>query len=394
MSSPRVVIVGGGPGGLTCLLTLIRRGVPAVLYEREPDPYSRAHLGGVLDLGYESGQRALRENGLEEAFKAASRAEGDEYHIVDRHANVLFAVEGAAVKAPEDIRPEIDRSALRKLFLDVLPPESIKYGHQLVSVTPLGGGAHELKFANGVTVVSDVLIGADGAHSIVRTLLSSAKPIYVGVTGAEISLSPEVAAREDLADVRALVGNGSLAVVERGLMLFTQRNGDGRLRTYAWHVAPENWALPKDPAAARAVIRGLYEGWSPVLLKLIDHCDDRAIYHRPLYILPVGHRWDHVPGVTLIADAAHLITPFGGAGANLAMWDGLELGIQLAKTISEGSTADQREEVLAKWEEKMFAQTSKWAQISYDQVQTFIHEPGSVIERMRSFFEQPRNEAK
>ena len=69
---PRIAIVGGGPGGLTLLLTLHKRGIPATLYEREPSFASRSHLGGSLDLGYDTGQRALRENGLEQQFKGAS----------------------------------------------------------------------------------------------------------------------------------------------------------------------------------------------------------------------------------------------------------------------------------------------------------------------------------
>ena len=72
-ATPRIAIIGGGPGGLTLALTLHQRGIPSTVYERETSPDSRANLGGMLDLGYESGQRALRENGLEEVFARHSQ---------------------------------------------------------------------------------------------------------------------------------------------------------------------------------------------------------------------------------------------------------------------------------------------------------------------------------
>lgn len=69
-------------------------------------------------------------------------------------------------------------------MLDAIPPDPIKWGHTLPSVTPLGNGEHELTFAKGHTTLSDLLVGADGAHSRVRPLLSPTQPIYHGVTGA------------------------------------------------------------------------------------------------------------------------------------------------------------------------------------------------------------------
>ena len=172
---PSIAIVGGGPCGLVLLLTLAKRGAPAVLYERDSGPFSRAHLGGTLDLGWAAGQRALRENGLEEALKTVSRPEGDEYKIGDEAGNILFHCHGVEHLNPQDIRPEIDRTVLRKLLLDAVPADAIKWGHTLASVRPLGGGKHELIFSNGTTATCDILVGADGAHSRVRSLVSPAR---------------------------------------------------------------------------------------------------------------------------------------------------------------------------------------------------------------------------
>ncbi|KAM5536894.1 hypothetical protein V8D89_009441 [Ganoderma adspersum] len=137
-----------------------------------------AHLGDTLDLGYDSGQRALCENDLSALFVQHSLPEADTSRFEDSQ------------KDPRDLCPEIDRSVLRKIMLDALPATDIKRGQTLASVCALSGGTHELMFANGHTAMCDILIGADGAYSRVCPLVSSAVPLYHGVTGVKISLAP------------------------------------------------------------------------------------------------------------------------------------------------------------------------------------------------------------
>ncbi|KAH9939104.1 monooxygenase [Epithele typhae] len=397
MNSPNIAIIGGGLGGLVLLLTLSRRGVPATLYERDANANVRAHFGGTLDLGWTNGQRALRENGLEDAFKTNSRPEGEEMRIYDASGKLHFHNEGhgedGGPAPPERTRPEIDRTVLRKLLLDACPPDSIKWDHALTSATPLGDGKHSLAFSNGFTTTCDILVGADGANSRVRPLVSPATPFYSGVNGAEISLTPTVAASPELADPVAAVGKGSAFVMGENKLFASQVNGDGRLRTYTLVRAPADWTLPTDPAEARATLLALYDGFVPWARKLVEHADPAAMYQRAMYVLKPGHKWTHRTGVTLIGDAAHLMTPFAGAGANLAMLDGLELALVLVEEIGRGAEGDV-DAGITRVEENMCAMAGRVSQQSWDNLHAFVNEkaPQSALDRFAELMAGPERE--
>jgi 2-polyprenyl-6-methoxyphenol hydroxylase-like FAD-dependent oxidoreductase len=66
-----------------------------------------------------------------------------------------------------------------------------------------------------------------------------------------------------------------------------------------------------------------FEGWAPELRRLLEECDDQFIV-RPIYALPVPHRWNTRARVTILGDAARVMSPFSGLGANTAMLDGAD----------------------------------------------------------------------
>ncbi|KZV90065.1 monooxygenase [Exidia glandulosa HHB12029] len=357
--SARIAIIGGGPGGLVLLNVLARHGVSATLYERDTQLGSRAHLGGSLDLHEDSGQAAIKGAGLWDAFTKHSRPEGEEMILVNKVGETLFH-HAPPPNPSKPGRPEIDRSMLRQILVEGAPEGSIQWDHAFVSATPVVGTSQwEISFSNGRTEVVDLVVGADGARSRVRPLVSDAQIAYTGLTGAEVTVEPDTVAAHP--DLQARIGHGSVFAVGDGKMFGTQRNDGGRLRTYAWFRADEKDAstLPDEPAAAKAHILSHYEGWAPWLRQLVELAEDTAIYPRPVYKLPVGHSWPHRAGVTLLGDAMNLMTPFGGKGANIAMYAALQLGLAIVHT--RDGTVEDREAAITEYEQSVRAVAAKAA---------------------------------
>jgi 2-polyprenyl-6-methoxyphenol hydroxylase-like FAD-dependent oxidoreductase len=225
-------------------------------------------------------------------------------------------------------RPEILRGELRQILLDSLPAGTIEWGRRVSGVAALGGGRHEVTFEDGATVVTSLLVGADGAWSRVRPLLSGATPEYTGMSGVETHLFESETRHPATAKA---VGPGAMYALAPGKGLLAHRERAGTLHNYVFLTGPESWFAAidfTDKAAAAARIVREFDGWAPELTALITG-SDTPLVPRPLYTLPIAHRWERRPGVTLLGDAAHLTAP-NGEGANLAMYDGAELAKAIA----------------------------------------------------------------
>ncbi|MFE4968178.1 FAD-dependent oxidoreductase [Streptomyces sp. NPDC056660] len=343
-----VTIIGAGLGGLTLARVLHVHGIPATVYEAEVSATARAQ-GGMLDIHEHNGQAALEAAGLTEEFRALV--------LEGREATRALAPDGAVLlDEPDDGtggRPEVLRGELRRVLLDSLPAGTVRWGHKVGGVRALGDGRHEVTFADGATVTTNLLVGADGAWSRVRPLLSDAVPEYVGTSFVETYLFD--AETRHPATAKA-VGGGAMFALAPGKGIQAHRESGGTLHTYAALRRTQDWFDGidfTDARAAAARIAAEFDGWAPELTALITDGETAPVL-RPLHTLPGGHRWDRVPGVTLLGDAAHLMIP-NGEGANLAMYDGAELGKALA------AHPDGTEAALTAYERAMFSRSAEEA---------------------------------
>jgi 2-polyprenyl-6-methoxyphenol hydroxylase-like FAD-dependent oxidoreductase len=343
-----VTIIGAGLGGLTLARVLHVHGIPATVYEAEASPTARSQ-GGMLDIHDYNGQPALQAAGLIDQFRGLVLEGREAMRILDRAGTVLL-------DEPDDGtggRPEVQRGELRQMLLASLPVGTVRWGHKVSGVRTLGEGRHEVTFADGSTIATSVLVGADGAWSRVRPLLSDAIPEYVGRSFIETYLFDGDTRHPATAKV---VGGGAMLALAPGKGIQAHRERGGTLHTYMALTKPQDWFAAidfTDSAAATARIAQEFDGWAPELTALIT-ASDTAPALRTLHALPIGHRWDRVPGVTLVGDAAHLSVP-NGEGANLAMYDGAELGKAIA------THPDDIEAALTEYEQALFPRSAEAA---------------------------------
>lgn len=315
--SPKIAIIGAGPGGLTLASILIRNGITPTVFEHDASPEARTQ-GGSLDLHPGTGQAALAACGLTSQFEKYARYGDQDFTLGDKHGNRIMEVKDKDVG-----RPEIDRGQLRQILLDSIPEGVIKWDHHLVAATE-----DSLQFKDHTENGWDLIVGADGAWSKIRPLCCYVTPYYTGISAVSMKLTEMSINHAALSE---FVGKGTYYSLgeDDGLALAYQRMDNDTISVYAFGRRPENWVEKagidvNDHKAIRAALKKDYAHWDPKLCAVFDECDDKIAF-QSLYMLPLGLRWPSQKKVALIGDAAHLMTPFAGEGVNLAMTDAMDL---------------------------------------------------------------------
>jgi 2-polyprenyl-6-methoxyphenol hydroxylase-like FAD-dependent oxidoreductase len=377
----KIVIIGGGPGGLTLARLLQLKGANVKVYERDLNKDARVQ-GSPLDMHEESGWAALRKANLIEEFKKNVRKGADKKIIVNEHAEIMFSDHGT--KPDEDSgnvpsRPEIDRGALRKIFLESLQPETVVWDSHFISMEKQNEG-WSLHFKNGSSAYADIVISAEGANSKIRPYITNINAFYSGVTMVEINVDNAVKATPP---IYALLNGGKIMAFGNGKCLLGGQKGIGGLGFYASFKPDENWAANSglnfyDKTQMLAWFKKEYSEWSSIWYELFEMAA-MPVIPRPIYCMPLDQTWEALPNLTLLGDAAHVMPPFAGEGANTSMFDALEL--------SECLTSDKYNtlrEAISFYEINMRKRATKAAKQSLENGER-MHSEGA-LEKMLAVF--------
>ncbi|KAI1339445.1 hypothetical protein F5Y15DRAFT_382567 [Xylariaceae sp. FL0016] len=405
MTAPKIAIIGAGPVGLTLASILHHNDITCTVFERDSHAQVRAQ-GGTLDIHPASGQRALVAAGLLDKFQSIVRPEGEAMRIYDKQGTLLLDMSGEPPARGQDNpnddglvqdRPEIDRKALKDLLVESLPPDTIHWNSGVASLARVPGTPRwTITFLDGsASQPYDLVVGADGAWSRVRPLLTSVEPQYSGISCLDTWCDDVDATAPRTAD---FVGGCNCFIFDSEAALLFQRNGDGSARCYACVRTPDAGTPPsaqrllgiegkgedvdwEDASNRKRFVESHFGEWFDEAKEALLSLTERSTV-RHLLMLPVGLTWESKVGITIVGDAAHLMTPFAGVGVNVGMMDALELADGIVAAVRENRP--DLAELVAEYEKGMFERSRKDAEHTYHAMQLQFQADGGqrMIELM------------
>jgi salicylate hydroxylase len=331
----QIAVIGGGIGGLTAALSLRRAGFEVDLYEQAP---GLTHIGGGINMGPNAARILLRlglgEGLLREGVRPRSthQRRWDDGRTLQRaplnpQCEQLYG-------APHIT---IHRADLLAVISAGFPAERIHLGHRLAGLAERGDHV-EAWFENEARITPDILVGADGIHSAVRTaLFGKEAPQFAGCV-AYRGLVPV----ERIADLGLELGSQSW--VGPGAHLVHYFVSRGRLLKFVGWTEHDEWNR-EDWTDRATVARALaaFEGWHPQIRRIISAADECFIW--ALFDRDPLPRWS-IGRTTLLGDACHPMYPFMGQGAAQAVEDGAALAACLAAGPQDPAAALRRYEQL------------------------------------------------
>jgi salicylate hydroxylase len=320
----RILIIGGGIGGLTAALALLRAGFDARVYEQAP---SLGEVGAGLTLS-KGALRCCDSLGIGEAVRRETAALA-RFPFLHFRSGVPL---GTPIVTSDTAEAERDGHIYRPDFHRVLVgavrahgDDRIMLGHSLASIQQEAGSvtAH---FLNGQAAVGGLLIGADGARSVVRRLLfgEAAAPFTRRI--AFRFLLPA-----EMAGPHLTVGGPACVFIGHGRVFNRYLVSHGRLLNCVAIQRHGDWTHDgwNQPAAVEELLAG-FAGWHPEVLALMRLAPPDRLIKWGIFARPAREQWT-LGRVALLGDAAHPMQPFLGLGAAMAVEDGTILGRAVAE---------------------------------------------------------------
>src|SRR4051794_24312876 len=323
-----VAVVGGGIGGLTAAIALVRNGIGVTVYEQAPQLLP---IGASLALG-PNATRLLGALGLIEPVRRVGVA-ADAVELLRWHdGTVLLHTELGAPAEAHFGAPALDfhRADLHRVLIDALPEGTIRLGTQVTSVEQDGDGAL-LVAADGTRIRADAVVAADGIKSSIRQQL-------VGTDAPEFSGT--VVYRGLLPRERALdlhpdrVNRYWLGPHRHGVVYWISAGNTLAVNTAVQHAewAEESWTAE----ATTDELLAYFEGWDPPLLERIRRCS--TLLRGAVFVRRPLDDWAF-SRIALLGDAAHAMEPWQAQGAAQAIEDAYVLAECLADSPGEVDAA-------------------------------------------------------
>ncbi|WP_066758364.1 FAD-dependent oxidoreductase [Chryseobacterium glaciei] len=325
LKNKNVAIIGAGPAGLILAKLLQQEGINVTVYERDKDPKVRI-WGGTLDLHKGSGQDAMKKAGLLESYYAKAIPMGRT--VVDEQSKVLF-IKNSIPENQYD-NPEINRNDLRQILLDSLTPNTVIWDRKFTEFEE-ENEKWLLHFENKMIATADLVIGANGGMSKAKKFVTDAEVEYTGtfIIQGEV-FQPEIQCSEFF----QLCNNNILMLADNGINLVANPNNNGALTYNVTFRKPEKWIHENDLNFQNT------ENIAEFLSNILPDWDE--CYHQlfrstnffaglPTRKISIDKAWKNnrpLP-ITLIGDAAHVMPPFAGQGANTGLLDALILSENL-----------------------------------------------------------------
>ncbi|EUB98978.1 Salicylate 1-monooxygenase [Rhizobium sp. CF080] len=319
----KISIVGGGIGGLTAALSLLRQGFDVDVYEQAVE---LKEVGAGVQVSA-NGTRILFSLGLEEdIMSVASQAQGKEIRLWNTGQTwKLFDLGPLSIERYGFPYITIHRNDLHQTLaagVRRIKPDAIKLSKKCVGITQDDKGA-TITFADGTSATSDIVVGADGVHSKIReTLFGRDDPKFTGIVAWRGVIPVERLPEHMLRPV------GTNWIGPGGHVIQYLLRG-GKLMNYVSVVERSNWQVESwSVAGTTEECLADYQGWHEDIHTLIKAID--VPYKWALMLRPPMDDWTR-GRVTLLGDACHPTLPFLAQGAVMAIEDGFVLARALAE---------------------------------------------------------------